>query len=78
MKTDKFTLCVYCNFLALLSEQTNCIADENLTYYSFLSRHHYTKSKNYIKDDIEFVTEIPCLLGHPVVVKAQLKKKIDS
>ena len=41
-------------------------ADVTLTDYSFLSRYHYTKSKNYLKDDIEFVTEFPCLLGHPV------------
>ena len=45
------------------------IADETLTDYSFLSRYHYTKSKNYLKrryriykDDIEFVTKFPCLL----------------
>ena len=44
-------------------KQTN-IADETLTDYSFLSMYHYTKSKNYLKDDIEFVTEFPCLLGH--------------
>ena len=25
------------------------IADETLTDYSFLSRYHYTKSKNYLK-----------------------------
>ena len=31
---------------------------------SFLSRYHYTKSKNYLKDAIEFVTEFPCLLEH--------------
>ena len=45
------------------------IADENLMDYSFLrilSRYHSTKSKNYLKDDIEFVTEFPCLLEHPV------------
>ena len=42
------------------------IADETLTDYSFPCRYHYTKSKNYLKDDIEFVTEFPCLLGHPV------------
>ena len=42
------------------------IADETLTDYSLLSRYHYTKSKNYIKDDIEFVTEFPCLLRHPL------------
>ena len=70
-----FTLFVYCNFLVLLStivysqninKQNVNIADETLTDYSFLSGYHYTKSKNYLKDDIEFVTECPCLLGHPV------------
>ena len=49
------------------SKQQNVnIADETLTDYNFLSRYHYTKTKNYLKDDIEFVTEFPCLLGHPV------------
>ena len=71
MKTDKFTLFVYCNFLVLssttvcsqnINKQNVNIADETFTDYSFLSRYHYTKSK----DDIEFVTEFPCLLGHPV------------
>ena len=47
---------VYCNFLVLLSttvcsqnikKQNGNIADETLTDYSFLSRFHYTKSKNY-------------------------------
>ena len=75
MKTDKFTLFVYCNFLVLLSttvcsqninKQNVNIADETLIDYSFFSRYHYTKSKNYFKDDIEIVTEFPCLLGHPV------------
>ena len=64
-KTDKFTLFVYCNFLLLLSttvcsqninKQIVNIADRYLTDYSFLSRYHYTKSKNCLKDDIEFVT----------------------
>ena len=73
MKTDKFTLFVYCNFLVLLSttvcsqninKQNVNIADETLTDYSFHSRYHYTKSKNSF---IEFVTEFPCLLGHPVL-----------
>ena len=76
MKTDKFTLFVYCNFLVLpsttvcsqnINKQNVNIADETLTNYSFLSRNHYTKSKNYLKDNIEFVTEFPCLLGHPVL-----------
>ena len=46
---------VYSNFLVLLSttvcsqninKQNVNIADETLTDYSFLSRYHYTKSKN--------------------------------
>ena len=58
VKTDKFTLFVYCNFLVLLStsvcsqninKQKVNIADEALTDYCFLSRYHYTKSKNYLK-----------------------------
>ena len=49
---------VYCNILVLLStivfsqninKQNLNIADETLTDYSFLSRYHYTKSKNYLK-----------------------------
>ena len=49
MKTDKFTLFVYCNFLVLLSatvssqninKQNVNIADETLMDYSFLSRYH--------------------------------------
>ena len=42
------------------------IADETLTDYSFLSRYHYLNQRIIWKDDIEFVTEFPCLLGHPV------------
>ena len=80
--TDKFTLFVYCNFLVLLSttvcsqnkdNQIVNIADENLTDYSFLSRYHYSKLKKFIyKDDIEFATEFPCLLGHPVYSKVSI------
>ena len=53
----KFTLIIY-NVLFLLStnvcsqniiKQNVNIADEILSDYSFLSRHHYTKSKNYSK-----------------------------
>ena len=49
---------VYCNLLVLLSttvcsqninKQNVNKADETLTDYSFLSRYHYTKSKNYLK-----------------------------
>jgi len=55
MKTDKFALFVYCNFLVFLSttvfsqninKQNVNIADESLTDYSFLSRYYYTKSKS--------------------------------
>ena len=49
-----------------INKQNVNIADETIPDCSFLSRYHYTKSKNYLKDYIEFVTEIPCLLGHPV------------
>jgi len=49
-----------------LNKKNVNIADETLTDYSFLSRHHYTKSQEFIlKDDIKFVTEFSCLLGHP-------------
>ena len=77
MKTDKFTLFVYCNFLVLLST-TVCsqnvnkhnnvnIADETLTDYSFLSIGITLLNQRIIWKDIEFVTEFPaCLLEHPV------------
>ena len=61
MKTEKVTLFEYCNFLVLLSttvcsqninKQNVNIADETLTVYSFLSRYHYTKSKNYFQKTI--------------------------
>ena len=51
-------LFVNCNFLVLLSttvrsqninKQNVNIADETLTDYSFLSRYHYSKSKNYLE-----------------------------
>ena len=50
VKTDKFSLFVYCNFLLLpsttvssqnINKQTVNIADENLTDYSFLSKYRY-------------------------------------
>ena len=54
------SVCIYtvCNFLVLLSttvrsqninKQNVNIADETLTDYSFLSRYHYSKSKNYLE-----------------------------
>ena len=57
-------------------KQTKCEqVDETLTDYRFLGRYHYTKSKNYLKDDIEIVTEFPCLLGHPAL-KTLLSGKV--
>ena len=32
-----------------INKQNVNLADETLTDYSFLSRYHYTKSKNYLK-----------------------------
>ena len=49
-----------------INKQNVNIADETLTDLSFLRRNHYTKSKNYLKRNIEFVTESLCLLGRPV------------
>ena len=58
MSPQDMNKCVYCNFLVLLSttvcnqninKQNVNIADETLTDYNFLSRYHYTKSKNYLK-----------------------------
>ena len=62
---------VYCNFLVLkstnvcrenINKQNVNIADENLTEYSLSS----VNQRIIQKDDTEFVTEFPCLLGHPV------------
>ena len=46
-------------------KQTNCKHSRRKSYGLQLS--HYTKQRIILKDDIEFVTEFPCLLGHPVV-----------
>ena len=76
--TDKFTLFVYCNFLVLLSttvcsqninKQIVNIADETLIDYSFLSRYHYTKSKNCLKRRYRIRHWIPMFIGHPVQPK---------
>ena len=74
VKTDKFTLFVNCNFLVLLSKtvcsqninnQSVNIADETLTDYSFLSRYHYTNSKNYVKRRYRISHWIPMFIGTP-------------
>ena len=62
-------LCLYTVIFStpVCSQNTNKqnvnIADETLTDYSFLS---ILNQRIISKDDIEFVTEFPCLLGHPV------------
>ena len=43
-----------------INKQNVNIADETLTYITILNQRIIKK------DDIEFVTEFPCLLGHPV------------
>ena len=49
-------------------KQTKCKHSRRNSYrlYSFLSRHHYTKSKNYWKRRYRIDAESPCLFGHPV------------
>ena len=84
VKTDKFTLFVYCNFLLLLStsvcsqkinKQIVNIADINLTDYNFLSRYHYTKLKNYLKRWYLIHHWIPMFIGtpsHPVHIRYKM------
>ena len=71
---DNFTLFVHCNFLVLLSttvcsqninKQIVNIADENLTDYSFISRDHYTKPRNYLKRRYRIRHWIPMFIGTP-------------
>jgi len=66
VKTDKFILFVYCNFLVFLSttvcsqninKQNVYIADETLTDYSFSVGITILNQRIIWKDDIEFVTE---------------------
>ena len=46
-----YSVCIlqFSCFTANINKQNVNIADETLTDYSFLSRYHYTKSKNYLK-----------------------------
>ena len=78
VKTYKFTLLmIYCNFLDWLST-TKCIlninkqnvniADETLTDYSFLSKYHYTKSKNYFKTRYQIRHWISMFIGTPCIL----------
>ena len=65
-------ICLYTAIFVLLSttvcslninKQNVNIADETLIDYSFLA---ILNQRIILKDEIEFVTEFPCLLGHPV------------
>ena len=76
MKTDKSTLFEYCSFLVLLStplcsqninKQNMNLADETLTDYSFLSRYHCTKSKNYSNRRYRTRQWIPMFIGTPCI-----------
>ena len=72
VKTDKFTY-VYCNFLVLFStsvyvKQSVNKADENLSDFNFLSRYHYTKSKNYLKRRYRIRHWIPMFIGKPCTI----------
>ena len=86
VKTYKFTLFVYCNFLVLLStslcsqnifKQNVNIADETLTDYSVFSRYHHNKSKNYLKRRYRIHHWIPMFIGTPCI-KIPLNRTFDS
>ena len=48
-----------------INKQNVTIADETLIDYSFLSRYHYTKSKNYLKRRYRIRHWIPMFIGTP-------------
>ena len=69
------SMVLFCNFLVLLSttvwsqninKQIVNIADKNLTDYSFLSRYHYTKSKNYLKRRYRICHWVPMFISDKV------------
>ena len=51
-----------------INKQIVNIADENLSDYSFLSRYHYTKSKNYLKRRYRIRHWIPMFIGTPCII----------
>ena len=68
---------LFCNFLILLSttvcsqninKQSVNIAHETLTDYSFLSRYHNTKSKNYLKRRYRIRHWISMFIGTPCTI----------
>ena len=72
-------LSLYTDYLVLVSttvcsqninKQNVNIADKTLTDYSFLSRYHYTKSKNYLKRRYRIRHWIPMFIGTPCTSKS--------
>ena len=57
-----------------INKQIINIADENLTDYSFLSRYHYTKSKNYFKRRYRIRHWIPMFIGTPCIIRISSSK----
>ena len=55
-----------------INKQNVNIADETLTDYSFLSRHHYTKSKNYLKRRYRIRHWIPMFIETPCTISSTL------
>ena len=76
VKTDKFTLVCILQFsyftkynrMQLKHKQTNCKTKQTklLQITAFSVGINILNQRIIFKDDIEFVTEFPCLMGHPV------------
>ena len=51
-----------------INKQIVNISDENLTDYSFLSRYHFNKSKNFLRRQYRIRhSEFPCFFGTPCI-----------
>ena len=61
-----------------ISKQIVNIADETLKDYSFLSRYHYTKSKNCLKRRNRIRHWIPMFIGTPCIERSVVKLKDNS
>ena len=80
-----YSVCISCNFLAFTKYNLMCsqninkqivnIADEHVTDYSFSVGITILNQRIIWEDDIEFVAEFPCLLGHPVHCTIPIVKK---
>ena len=57
-----------------INKQNVNIADETLTDYSFLSRYHFTKSKNYLKRRYRIRHWIPMFIGTPCMIDYYYRK----